>query len=247
MKYKLTGVLSACGILLIGCSQSSSDEPKGQSLRGSCVYKSGANNFCVDNKTQDECRNNYNGSWSSSSCSSRGYGIKENLDEIISGNLKLSDGNEILVCIGMSKSNFFKEISILSNKSILLSNDEILLDRFVFIFNNNELSAINRQSLFSNLYHHDFGVVTENSINYFSYTIINNNSYPIKILNVHPSCNCTGVKNTYKTTLNPGEKTTINIEFNSSGFVGKVQKYIKIQTDDSSGGLTVLSFDANIN
>jgi hypothetical protein len=56
---------------------------------------------------------------------------------------------------------------------------------------------------------------------------------PLRILSVVPQCGCTAVKQP-KPVLLPGESDAAEVEFNSSGYRGLIEKYINITTNDST-------------
>jgi hypothetical protein len=53
----------------------------------------------------------------------------------------------------------------------------------------------------------------------------------LKILGVHTSCGCTTVKQP-KPALRAGESDVMEVEFNSTGYRGKITKHVTIQTND---------------
>jgi hypothetical protein len=63
----------------------------------------------------------------------------------------------------------------------------------------------------------------------------------LTITNVHPSCGCTSAR-IPKSNLAPGEFDTLIVKFNSSGFHGKISKYIEISSNDPQKSSLVLSF-----
>ena len=64
-------------------------------------------------------------------------------------------------------------------------------------------------------------------------TLENTGNKNITIKNVHTSCGCT-VASMSDSLIHPGEKTTVRIEFNPTGYIGEVTKYIYIMTSDTA-------------
>jgi len=62
-------------------------------------------------------------------------------------------------------------------------------------------------------------------------TIKNVGRDTLRILGVSTSCGCTTVKSP-KDFLRPGETDIVEVEFNSTGFRGKVEKHLEIQSND---------------
>ncbi|OGX40135.1 MAG: hypothetical protein A2984_03450 [Omnitrophica WOR_2 bacterium RIFCSPLOWO2_01_FULL_41_12] len=76
----------------------------------------------------------------------------------------------------------------------------------------------------------DFGRVKEGLVLKHDFVIRNTSKETLNIQKVHTSCGCTtsGVK---KKTILPGEKTFIEVQFNSKGYSGPVQQHIYVNTD----------------
>ena len=62
-------------------------------------------------------------------------------------------------------------------------------------------------------------------------TLQNTGTEEVLIRNVHTSCGCT-VASVSDSQVAPGKETTVNIEFNPTGYIGEVTKYIYIMTSD---------------
>lgn len=77
----------------------------------------------------------------------------------------------------------------------------------------------------------DLGVAYNGAIKKARATIKNVGRDTLHILGVSTSCGCTTVK-TPKDFLKPGETDVVEVEFNSTGFRGKVEKYLEIQSND---------------
>jgi uncharacterized cupredoxin-like copper-binding protein len=77
----------------------------------------------------------------------------------------------------------------------------------------------------------DFGTVEQGQITTHNYTLVNNGDDILKITDVHASCGCTAAKPD-KNELAPGESINIKVEFNSTGKMGKQEKWIYVKTND---------------
>jgi hypothetical protein len=91
----------------------------------------------------------------------------------------------------------------------------------------------------------DFGEVESGQLVDVSFEFENSGSDPLIITNVIPSCGCTTAglaKKEYK----PGEKGTILIKFNSSGYNGKVVKTITVLSNDPDGAETRLTIGGTV-
>jgi hypothetical protein len=77
----------------------------------------------------------------------------------------------------------------------------------------------------------DLGVAYNGSIKKARATIKNVGRDTLHILGVSTSCGCTTVKRP-KDFLRPGESDNVEVEFNSTGFRGKVEKHLEIQSND---------------
>jgi hypothetical protein len=88
-----------------------------------------------------------------------------------------------------------------------------------------EASAITTVKANKNI--HNFGKMTQGEVLAYSFNIENTGKSSLLINNIETSCGCTLVK-WDKKPLAPGEKTKIEVEFNSSGRYGKQYKVISI-------------------
>jgi len=79
--------------------------------------------------------------------------------------------------------------------------------------------------------HFDFGKVVEGQIVNHDFEIQNTGNAELNISDVHASCGCTAAK-PEKSDLKPGEKTNINVSFNSSNRIGEQEKYIYVISND---------------
>lgn len=91
----------------------------------------------------------------------------------------------------------------------------------------------------------DFGVIHEGENVTHSYEIINTGNSDLKITRVYASCGCTAVE-PEKVLLKPGEKTSVMIEFNSTGRLGMQEKYLFINSNDPKQKELRLHFKAEV-
>ncbi len=90
---------------------------------------------------------------------------------------------------------------------------------------------------------HNFGTLKAGEIVSFSFVFMNNGKIPVKIKKVDTSCGC--IKTNYdKGEIGRGEKSAIEVIFNTSGEWGKQLKVIQVET--SSGEKKELRISAYI-
>lgn len=77
----------------------------------------------------------------------------------------------------------------------------------------------------------DLGATYNGEVKKAKILIRNSGKETLKILGVQTSCGCTTVKQP-KSELKPGESDAVEVEFNSTGFRGKITKHVTIQTND---------------
>lgn len=77
----------------------------------------------------------------------------------------------------------------------------------------------------------DLGVTYNGEVKKARITLKNSGKEILKVLGVQTSCGCTAVKQP-KSELKPGESDVVEVEFNSTGFRGKITKHVNIQTND---------------
>ncbi len=79
----------------------------------------------------------------------------------------------------------------------------------------------------------DLGVTYNGQVRKAGIIVKNTGKDVLKVLDIQTSCGCTAVKHP-KNELKPGESDQLEVEFNSTGFRGKVSKTVTIQTNDPS-------------
>lgn len=79
----------------------------------------------------------------------------------------------------------------------------------------------------------DLGVIYNGVVKKAKIVLKNVGKDTLRINGVQTSCGCTTVKQP-KSALGPGESDAIEVEFNSTGFRGKITKHVSIRTNDES-------------
>jgi hypothetical protein len=77
----------------------------------------------------------------------------------------------------------------------------------------------------------DLGIIYSGMKKQGKIVLTNIGNDTLRIYSVQPSCGCTTIKRP-KDILLPSESDAVEVEFNSSGYHGKVEKYINITTND---------------
>jgi hypothetical protein len=77
----------------------------------------------------------------------------------------------------------------------------------------------------------DFGAVTPGARVTHRFALSNGGDQPLEILRIQPSCGCTTAV-VGRTTLAPGERTQVEVDFDASGFKGPVRKDMDLYTND---------------
>jgi hypothetical protein len=77
----------------------------------------------------------------------------------------------------------------------------------------------------------DLGIIYSGAKNQGRIVLTNTGNDTLRIFSIQPSCGCTAVKQP-KTVLLPRDFDVAEIEFNSTGYRGKVEKHINIMTND---------------
>jgi len=91
----------------------------------------------------------------------------------------------------------------------------------------------------------DFGRVKQGVIASHDFIFENFTSQVLKITSIHTSCGCT-VSDAPKKTLLPGEKTAINVRFNSKGYNGEVKQFVYVNTDNPDLEVVKFVIKANV-
>ena len=77
----------------------------------------------------------------------------------------------------------------------------------------------------------DFGQVKQGEVVSHSFILKNDSAKTLKIIGVNTSCGC-AVSETKKKILSPQESTEVAVKFNSKGYLGAVQQFVYVNTDN---------------
>jgi hypothetical protein len=91
----------------------------------------------------------------------------------------------------------------------------------------------------------DMGVVYNGSVKKARVTIRNTGRDTLRILGVSTSCGCTAARQP-KDFLKPGESDFVEVEFNSTGFRGQVEKHLEIQSNDPKNPRLGITLSVNV-
>lgn len=105
-------------------------------------------------------------------------------------------------------------------------------------------SAIGPKIKFDEI-NHDFGKVTEGSIQKWTAKIKNIGTGNLEINDIQSSCGCTAADISKKLLL-PGETANLEIEFNTKNYSGEKSRTVTVFTNDQAAPETVLTIHANI-
>jgi hypothetical protein len=93
--------------------------------------------------------------------------------------------------------------------------------------------------------HHDFGKISADRKVSYRFKVTNTGSATLNITRLNPSCGCTSTV-LGKWSLEPGESTEVEANFDPAGFRGEVRKSIQVISDDPAKGTVTLSFQAEV-
>lgn len=91
----------------------------------------------------------------------------------------------------------------------------------------------------------DFGVIYNGEIKKARIVIRNIGTDSLKIATVTTSCGCTTAKRP-KEYIRHGEQDVIEVEFNSTGFRGEIEKHVSIVTNDPTSETTEVTLVGNV-
>lgn len=91
----------------------------------------------------------------------------------------------------------------------------------------------------------NFGEIKEGEIVRHNFVVKNNTQKTLNILEVKTTCGCTGSK-IRKNTLLAGEETLLEVQFNTKGYSGPVEKNIFVQTDNLDNPLLTFIIKARV-
>ncbi|MDD5477585.1 MAG: DUF1573 domain-containing protein [Candidatus Omnitrophica bacterium] len=91
----------------------------------------------------------------------------------------------------------------------------------------------------------DFGKAKQGEVLKHDFLFKNETKSVLNITSVNTSCGCTASQSDKKS-LKPGEKTTINVSFNSHGYLGQVQQFVYVNTDNADLAVARFTIKAQI-
>jgi hypothetical protein len=91
----------------------------------------------------------------------------------------------------------------------------------------------------------DFGIIYNGATKKARFVVKNVGRDTLRILGVTTSCGCTTARQP-KAFLTTGESDAIEVEFNSTGFRGKIEKHINIQTNDPTSLTTYVTLIGDV-
>lgn len=112
---------------------------------------------------------------------------------------------------------------------------------FLLAFSTSLFAQLSAPRISAKSMNHDFGTITEGQVVKYKYEIENKGTAELKISMVRATCGCTAAKPD-KMNLRPGEKTFIQVEFNSENRLGPQEKFIYVSSNDPVNPEFKLSF-----
>lgn len=97
----------------------------------------------------------------------------------------------------------------------------------------------------SDSYSWDFGRVKEGEVLRHAFVLKNDSQKVLNIKDVNTSCGCT-VSKVAKRTLSPGEETSIEVTFQTKGYLGATQQFVYVHTDNLDKPLLRFIIKANV-
>jgi len=91
----------------------------------------------------------------------------------------------------------------------------------------------------------DFGAIYNGAIEKARVIVKNVGKDTLKIQGVYTSCGCTTVKQP-KTALKAGESDVLEVEFNSTGYHGKITKHVTMMTNDPISSQLAIALIADV-
>ena len=91
----------------------------------------------------------------------------------------------------------------------------------------------------------DLGKIEQRKSYEFMITLKNTGLKPLNIKNIKPDCGCTMIESTIKEIM-PGKDTVIKGKYTSSSYPGKVNKKIRIYSNDPEQDVTVIAIQGEI-
>jgi len=93
--------------------------------------------------------------------------------------------------------------------------------------------------------HYDFGQVKQGDVVKHDFVIHNSGGADLHLHRIIPGCGCTATSATRKK-IPPGGDSTISVQYNTSGFLGKKVRTVTVETDDPKSPLGMLTLAGTI-
>ncbi len=91
----------------------------------------------------------------------------------------------------------------------------------------------------------DFGKIKQGEIVTHKFSLKNESAKPLNITAVNTSCGCT-VSVVKKKVLLPQESAEVDVKFNSKGYLGAVQQFVYVNTDNVDNAIIRFIIKANV-
>lgn len=91
----------------------------------------------------------------------------------------------------------------------------------------------------------DFGKAEQGEVLKHDFVFKNETKSVLNITGLNSSCGCTASQSDKKS-LKPGESTTINVSFNSHGYLGEVKQFVYVNTDNNDLAVVRFAIKAQI-
>jgi hypothetical protein len=139
------------------------------------------------------------------------------------------------------------------NSFTMLTNDSLNPEKTLSIGVNiaedfsylNKVPAPKKPKAVFPVVNHDFGKIVDGDVKEYSFVIKNNGEGNLIIRKVKASCGCTAA-DLKKSEVKPGEETTLDVKFDSSGTHGKQIKTITVICNDPAAPKVLLTIAAEV-
>lgn len=91
----------------------------------------------------------------------------------------------------------------------------------------------------------DFGKVSQGEVLEHIFVLKNDSQNTFNIKSVQTSCGCT-TSDVEKTAVSPGESVNIQVKFNTKGYLGPVQQFVYVHTDQKDSPIIKLTLKADV-
>jgi len=92
---------------------------------------------------------------------------------------------------------------------------------------------------------YDFGILRQGATVAHTFTFENQGASRLEISSVQSSCGCTAVLSSGRN-VEPGEKSTIEVQYDSRGKLGRVHKVVQVYSNDPKSPIVYLSMNGEV-